>query len=290
MTPVARIGLPRALHYYYWPGLWEGFFTALGMEVVVSEPTSEQRVQRATLISEPEYCLPAKLLDAHVESLIGRVDYLFVPRLLSHFKGHIACTKLAALPDALRCRLQGTPELITVEIDAKRRPFREVLMEVGLGLTRDRRKTANAARAAMALTPGAGAAALRREPAVVVLGHPYLMGDIYFTGPILRKLREMAVSVRLADLSETPAASFITWESSNRMYDCLCRLRPGECPGIVQLSCFNCGCDSMTLDFFREVAGRKGVPYMVLMLDEHTSCGGVETRLEAFVDSIRWRR
>jgi predicted nucleotide-binding protein (sugar kinase/HSP70/actin superfamily) len=258
--------------------------------VVVSPATSEQLVQQAAVLSESEHCLPAKLLDAHVESLQGVVDYLFVPRLLSHFKGHIACTKLAPLPDALRCRLRGRPKLLTVDIDEEHKPFREALLEVGVALTRDRRKSADAAEAALAAAGTEEVRGNHSAPGFVILGHPYLIGDAYFTGPVMRKLREMFVPVRLANLSKAPAASFINWETSNRMYDFLCCLRPGECEGIVHLSCFNCGCDSMTIEFFREVAQSKSIPYLVLLLDEHASSGGLETRLEAFVDSIRWQR
>jgi predicted nucleotide-binding protein (sugar kinase/HSP70/actin superfamily) len=180
--------------------------------------------------------------------------------------------------------------LLTVDIDEARRPFRQTLIEAGLTLTRDRKKSAAAAQTALASTTTAQDPAASSAPGFVVLGHPYLMGDAYFAGPVLRKLREMSVLVRLADLPETPAPSFINWETSNRLYDFLCRLRPGTCEGIVHLSCFNCGCDSMTIEFFREVAQSKRIPYLVLMLDEHASSGGLETRLEAFVDSIRWQR
>jgi predicted nucleotide-binding protein (sugar kinase/HSP70/actin superfamily) len=290
-----RIGIPRAIHYFYWPGLWERFFEALGMDVLVSPATTERTVQQAALISEAEHCLPAKLLDAHVEFLLDKVDYIFVPRLLSHIKHHVSCTKLAPLPDALRFRLTGKAKLLTVDIDEERKPFVQSLVEVGLTLTRDSRKSASAAREAQAgaMPPafvGSPCPPNRSSPGFVLLAHPYMLGDDYFVGPVVRKLQEMSVPVHLANLPEKPAASFVHWETSNRMYDFLCRMQPGEYEGIVHLSSFNCGCDSMTTEFFREVAQSKRIPYLVLMLDEHSASSGLETRLEAFVDSIRWRK
>ena len=66
------VGLPRALAHHLQPGLWEAFFAALRVPVVLSAPTTRATLERAELISETEHCLPVKLLDAHLEDLAGR--------------------------------------------------------------------------------------------------------------------------------------------------------------------------------------------------------------------------
>jgi Uncharacterized protein conserved in bacteria len=60
--------------------------------------------------------------------------------------------------------------------------------------------------------------------------------------------------------------------------------------GVIQISTFNCGADSMMTERFRRMCKHNGVPYMLLMVDEHTGNAGVDTRLEAFVDSLSWQR
>jgi predicted nucleotide-binding protein (sugar kinase/HSP70/actin superfamily) len=72
------------------------------------------------------------------------------------------------------------------------------------------------------------------------------------------------------------------------MYDTLRRLDPEKCIGVIQLSSFNCGCDSIVGEIFRGVLKEKGIPYMTLILDEHSAQAGVDTRLEAFIDSVGW--
>ena len=42
------------------------------------------------------------------------------------------------------------------------------------------------------------------------------------------------------------------------------------------------------MEFHREILKNKGIPYMTLVMDEHAALAGIETRLEAFVDSTRW--
>ena len=45
----------------------------------------------------------------------------------------------------------------------------------------------------------------------------------------------------------------------------------------------------MVLSLIEEVVRKAGIPFMTLTVDEHTGEAGMLTRLEAFVDMIRWR-
>ncbi len=51
---------------------------------------------------------------------------------------------------------------------------------------------------------------------------------------------------------------------------------------------FSCGPDSFLLTYFRDIMGRK--PSLTLELDSHTADAGVETRIEAFLDIVRYHR
>lgn len=51
---------------------------------------------------------------------------------------------------------------------------------------------------------------------------------------------------------------------------------------------FSCGPDSFLVSFFRDMMGRK--PSLTLELDSHTADAGLETRIEAFLDIIRYYR
>ena len=44
----------------------------------------------------------------------------------------------------------------------------------------------------------------------------------------------------------------------------------------------------MMIELFRVTLRETKIPYLVLALDEHTAPAGLETRLEAFVDSLGW--
>jgi predicted nucleotide-binding protein (sugar kinase/HSP70/actin superfamily) len=80
------------------------------------------------------------------------------------------------------------------------------------------------------------------------------------------------------------------WCVFNKMHRKLQSLDMQVYAGVIQISTFNCGADSMMTERFRRMCKHNGVPYMLLMVDEHTGKAGVDTRLEAFVDSLSWQR
>ena len=293
LAPAVRgaIGIPQALFAYMYPGLWTTFFEALGYAVVASGPTTRQRIERAGLVSETEHCLPVKLLDAHLDALTGRVKRVFVPRILSTRRGFIACPKLGALPDAVRARFGDRFDVLTVDVDENKEPVRKTLGRLArrLGATaREGRRAADAAETAMRRTrfDGAVTPAESGKP-YVLLGHPYNVLDPYLSGPVLHILERLGVpGVRMAFDSAPQPGGPLQWDSCALIYDALQALDPARYAGAIHLSSFSCGCDSIAEPFFRDAAQARGLPSMVLCLDEHASLTGLETRIEAFVDTV----
>jgi predicted nucleotide-binding protein (sugar kinase/HSP70/actin superfamily) len=290
------IGIPRALFHFCYPDLWETFFRALGLPVILSPPTSSRTLERAGLISESEHCLPMKLLDAHIDALLGQADAVLVPRFFSMLPGHVSCTKLRFLPDTARARVGQKARVISLDVNEDREPLDRSLCRLARELGASRAAAQSASRHALAQCqacrsrpPQTPDALPDNRPPILLVSHPYVLHDDYFSGPLVRKLHDLAIPTRLLDRA-APRLSrdFIGWDTCRHIHHALESLRPGDVSGVIQLSSFNCGCDSMTIEFFRTLLREKNVPYMVLMLDEHSAPAGIETRLEAFVDSMRW--
>ena len=287
------IGIPRTLYYYSYPGLWETFFKELGMVSVLAEPSTRRTVETAGLISEAEHCLPMKMFDAHLVELIDKVDMIFVPRILSSQKGRIACPKLGALPDATRAQFRRPEKVLTEEINEDKTPLPVTLAALGKRLGVGSRQIRAAIPCALAvmkktrarLSKSRGGGSRR----VLILAHPYNLYDDYFSRPIIRKLERLGVGIDMMDFDRhTVPDGPIKWDTCSQMYNRLQELDSGTCQGVIQISSFNCGCDSIVGRFYAEILREKGIPYMTIVLDEHTSTAGLETRLEAFVDSCRW--
>jgi predicted nucleotide-binding protein (sugar kinase/HSP70/actin superfamily) len=60
--------------------------------------------------------------------------------------------------------------------------------------------------------------------------------------------------------------------------------------GIIYLTCFGCGIDSF-VGYMVEHRVRRHtlIPFTTITLDEHSGEAGLNTRIEAFMDTIRWR-
>ncbi|MCX8130364.1 MAG: hypothetical protein N3I35_09725, partial [Clostridia bacterium] len=66
--------------------------------------------------------------------------------------------------------------------------------------------------------------------------------------------------------------------------------RQDDIHGIIYLMTFGCGVDSFISDLVeRKVRRARDIPFVVLTIDEHSGEAGMDTRLEAFIDMIRWR-
>ncbi|TDO94346.1 putative nucleotide-binding protein (sugar kinase/HSP70/actin superfamily) [Halanaerobium saccharolyticum] len=116
-----KIGIPRALLYYYYFPFWIKLFDELNLEPVISDNTSRELLDKGVKNSLSEICVPIKVMIGHVLNLDQKdVDYIFLPRFHSIRKGVVFCPKIIGLPDMVRHslpRLQA--EIISDQIDSK---------------------------------------------------------------------------------------------------------------------------------------------------------------------------
>ena len=287
------IGIPRALVYHLYPALWETFLSEIGKTVVVSVPTSRHTVEQAGLISESEHCLPVKLFDAHLASLAGQVDAVFVPRILSTLAGHISCPKLGALPDCARAQFSAEFDVLSVDINEARFSLEASMKELGKMLGADKPLIQQATNRALSAMHSAQAVPLpvpRPEGALrfLVIGHPYNLQDDFLAGPVFQKLDLLEVVAEpVSFVRRIVKPEPVKWDTCSLLYDQLKNLVPTEWDGVIHLSSFNCGCDSIVSTLYHDILRDKKIPCMTLVLDEHAGQAGVDTRLEAFVDSIK---
>ena len=88
-----KIGIPRGMLYYEYNVMWEDFFRKLGLEVIVSPKTNKDILNSGIERCVDEACLPVKIFHGHVEYLKDKVDYIFIPRIMSIHKKEYGCPK-----------------------------------------------------------------------------------------------------------------------------------------------------------------------------------------------------
>ncbi len=105
-----RVGIPRALSYYYYLPFYKTFLETLGCEALLSSPTTARTLERLSICPTDEPCVSVKLAFPHARELLERgVDRLFVPTLVSKDRHSFYCPKHIGLPAMLRSGLDLDP-------------------------------------------------------------------------------------------------------------------------------------------------------------------------------------
>jgi predicted nucleotide-binding protein (sugar kinase/HSP70/actin superfamily) len=77
------------------------------------------------------------------------------------------------------------------------------------------------------------------------------------------------------------------WELGREIVGSALHFLNGNADGVIHLVSFECGPDSLLQSLLEfENRDRCDIPYVPLVLDEHTGEAGLVTRLEAFIDMI----
>lgn len=315
-----RIGIPRSLSYYTYFPMWKTFFEELDAQVILSPPSSKHIIEAGCSRLNSEICLPVRVFCGHVASLSGKCDYVFVPAIWSINHNIYNCPKFIGLPDLVRTAVPESPPLLAPDIDVNRRKLDLVLAVYRLGQTfcRNPLRIRKAAEKALAIHQKylSGMHIHKREiPQAIcemglsekieesfsdisrlklaVIGHPYMIHDEYINHRLLAKLKRVA-SIRLPEMvARTDSLKSIARVSEKPYWTCEDDvvgagghyLNDG-CDGIICVTAFGCGPDSLMVELVRHQAKELNKPFLNLVLDEHTAETGLDTRLEAFVDMI----
>ncbi|HWJ02135.1 MAG TPA: acyl-CoA dehydratase activase-related protein, partial [Verrucomicrobiae bacterium] len=270
-----------------------------------------------------ETCLPVKVYMGHVLSLLDKVDYLFVPRLVSLEEKHFNCPKFIGLPDMVRGCMPNLPQVLEVTVDVTDNPSlaRKTLLELGAKFGASASQTQHAYEQGLKayrryrdlLKTGLKheQAMVEQDPesleigdnkgdkiAVALLGHPYNVCDPWVGGNVAGILESMGIGVLLADRlpmgylrqKAQEMSQHIFWTFEKKLAGAAVHYAQAqEVDGIILVAAFECGPDSLVAELIeREV--RDKIPIMTLFIDEHTGEAGLVTRLEAFADMVQWRK
>jgi predicted nucleotide-binding protein (sugar kinase/HSP70/actin superfamily) len=132
---------------------------------------------------------------------------------------------------------------------------------------------------------------------LAVLGHPYNIHDPYLSMDIARKLESLGCEVVPVETvpeerCREALAGFghnVYWIFGRRVLGPVLHfMRDRSVDGIIYVVSFGCGPDALIKAIVDLTAKRHpDLPYMPVVLDEHSGEAGLLTRLEAFVDMTR---
>lgn len=284
-----RIGLPRALLYYRYGPFWERYLRELGFDVVLSRKTDKSLLEQGLECVSSEVCLPIKIVAGHVMELAEKIDVIFLPRMTWLSDRLYACPKMIGIVDVMRITLAGRARLVAPDI---RGDFLLAHFRAGMQLTRNPLRVMRAlARCRGLLKDRTAEPSLPAgEKRVALIGHFYNLGDDFISRHIIDTFRQHGYRVVCKDdlpgavLSERRGfARHIRWVYERELYNAS-RYLVGRVDGVCVVVSMGCGPDSLVAEFMRAESARRGVPFLQLVMDEHTGVAGLVTRIEAFVE------
>lgn len=318
-----QIGIPRALSYYDFYPFWYGFFSGLGIEIVLSDVTTKQTMSRGSSVVVPETCLPVKVYVGHILNLLDKgIDKIFVPSIQSIAPKIYNCSKLRGLPDLIRNVVKRKFTLIEATLDKSEKNcgLYDFLKEIAaqFGIT-DFEKIKAASKQAWKVynnfhvmtksgVPYKQALKSAIENKVVIaenqktypinvalIAHGYNLYDERVSMKIFEKLEKLdskvytALNLTQEQMKEGLNAmnTRLYWANEYEISGAAAHyIQDRNIDGIITINAFGCGPDSLMLERIARFSRKYNKPILHLSIDEQTGEAGFVTRLEAFVDML----
>lgn len=315
-----KIGIPVSLLYYYYYPFWQTLFEKLGNEVVLSDPTSGDLLNEGVKESVSEICVPMKVYVGQVLNLLEKgVDLIYIPRFVSIRKGITFCPKFLGLPDMIKNSLSAVKgRILTHEIRAKTDDISEYknyvsfrdIFQVSRG---ELKKALDKARQNWLKFRSLQQEGYKTEKLLLgekekreegflkigVLGYVYNLYDRFINMDFMERLEEMGAKIvtfemldgEIIDRFVRNLRKPMFWEFTNKLMAAGYHfINSEDIDGIIHITAFGCGPDSILGPFLEIDAGKKNKPFMTLRIDEQTGESHLITRIEAFLDLLRLKK
>ncbi len=317
------IGIPRAMSFYHNYPFYYGFFTALGIKIVLSDVTTKQTLSRGSALVVTETCLPIKIYVGHILNLLDKgIDKILVPSIQSVAYKIYNCSKIRGLPDLIRNVVKQDFTMVEATLDKseKNHGLYDFLKEMAapFGIT-DEKKIKEASKAGwrtynnfhimsksgMSYKKAINYAlqgkvfiesSTKEYPiSIALVAHGYNIYDDRASMKIIDKLESMDVKVYTAlQLSQEQTLEGINtlgeklyWANEYEMTGTAGHyMKDNKIDGLIALNAFGCGPDSLMIERIIRKAKQFNKPILHLTIDEQTGEAGFITRLEAFVDML----
>lgn len=297
-----RIGIPRALLYYRDYILWKTFFEGIGCTPILSPKTNKEIIDNGKMLSVDESCLPSKIYLGHIKALLGKCDYILVPRISNYGRGNRVCMKFNGIYDVVNNIF--TNKILNYDIDYLKGKIELFgFIKMGFKINKNIFKIifyyivgkVKQKKYILSLVNKQNKIFRSNKTKVLIVSHPYVIYDEYLCGNIIRYFKSEDIDILYSDRLNRKISIAYANDFSNTLYFLYSKENIGSAfyykdgvDGIVFISSFPCGPDSLV----NELAIRKldGIPIINITIDESTATGGLMTRLESFVDIMKARR
>ena len=311
------IGLPAALHLVEDLPLWQNFFAGLGIRTVTSAACTNA-VKAGKPLAGAEFCAPMMALYGHVNHLLARCDYIFMPfylekkapqktvrRQYCYYTQFAPCV-VSALPAP-----EAKHKLLTPLVHYLYNPFftkvqlhrmlnSQAHQNIGFfdvsAAYDDALKFKQTAQTRLKKVYQRHRQQAPEELHAVILGRPYTVLVPAMNKGILDLFAALGVKTFYQDMltytpedvrAIAPLLEEVHWHYAARILEAAEVVARIDSAYPVLMTAFKCTPDSFVIDYFKKVMAAHDKPFLILQLDEHDSNVGYETRIEAAIAAFR---
>ena len=316
------IGIPRAISYYCNYPFYYGFFTALGLKIILSDKTTSKTINEGTKYVVSDTCLPVKVFVGHVVNLIEKgCENIFIPSLQSSAYKINNCSKIRGLPEIIRNVINKPINIIDPEINKTEGiSFKDFCFNFANRFSIHDENVINSAvkkgwevynnfhkmtqggldfESALKFSIEGNTSTKTIEVvkplSVAIMAHGYNLFDERVSLNLIKKLDKMGVKAYTslnvpkenALESIKRLGEFQYWANELELTGTSAYyMLNKKVDGVIALSAFGCGPDSLMVEEIQHHAKEMQIPMIHINIDEHTGEAGFITRIEAFVDML----
>lgn len=304
------VGLPAALHLFDELPFWQKFFAELGISTITSEPIKTV-LNRGKRLAGAEFCAPIAALHGHVDYLLTKADYIFLPFYIEHKPASKAVRRqycyytqfapavvsLVNRPDVRKRILMPLEKYLYSSFYDKVQLYKTLspLLNSKTAFFDITTAYQNALDYKAKYTRQLKQIYLNETADtdtfhVVLLGRPYTtlarsmnkaIPDIFAAMGVKTFFQDMVPTSQDGSEAITSLLDEIHWHYASTILATAETVARSEKSYPVLLTSFKCTPDAFVIDYFKNIMDTHKKPYLILQLDEHDSNVGYETRIEA---------
>ena len=297
------IGIPKGLLYYRYNTLWTTYLKKLNCNIIYSSDTTKNTIELGKKYLVDETCLPSKIYLGHVKELVGKCDYILVPRISDYGRKEKVCVRFNATYDIIHNAFPNQKILdYNIEYTHHHKESLSLIL-LGLKINKNIFKVIFSYYQAKLEEQKYNKIRLLNQNKLLnnnsikifIVSHPYNIYDKYIGYPIKNFLKSQNVDLIYADVLDKKIAKAYSEKLSPTLYWTYSKELIGaieyykhSVDGIIFITSFPCGPDSLV----NELMLRKitDIPKTNILIDESSAEAGIQTRLESFIDIIKGKK
>ena len=321
-----KVGIPRGLLFNDFSPLFIPFFNYLGIETIVSDETNRKIINCGLEIVPAEYCFPTKVAYGHVDNLLKKLkkdDFIFIPYIASTgkpttgYKYCVTCPWTQSTPDIMKStdglikkglnlenlispslffdwgpnHIENQMKKAVAKIGHSTKNVRAALQEGLINKERFDKKIEEKTKEIFnSIQKRCKQKKYKNEPAFLVMARPYTAYDANVNNDIVNKILDagyLAIPLELApigtiDISKQMPKMY--WIQGQKKLAAIELLNKNRNLFGIDITYFACGPDTQ---INQQMRCRAQKPFLTVEMDEHTGDAGIDTRLQAFFNTVK---